>query len=267
MYIGIYNYNRIISCSLILIIALSSCSNKTSLKDEQIKISNSVSTNINDSLTNSIKGNASFNQISTRPNSVILTGFENHRLVTIYINSNESCSKNNRGNYSRYSSDNEDSNKGLKNYVPGIEILYGFNLLNVAHYNMKTEKLDFMFDNPVLIKTLYYPSFHQDSIDKKPINRNYYLVSVYNQDTNRDSLINNKDLRRFFYFDIDNKIKIQLLPNDYSVLRSQYDSKNDVLYLYAKFDANTNGIADNEEPIHIFWINLKNPTQAKLLYK
>ena len=33
-------------------------------------------------ISNSIQGNISFNQIATTPNSLILTGLANHRLVT-----------------------------------------------------------------------------------------------------------------------------------------------------------------------------------------
>jgi len=144
--------------------------------------------------------------------------------------------------------------------------LYGFNLLNIAHYDMKSEKLKFLFDRPALVKTLYYPSTVQDSIDKKPINRDYYLISVYDEDTNKDTLINRKDLRKFYYFDASCTIKTQLVPNDYSVVRSQYDYKNDVMYIFAKQDTNKNGTGDIKEPTHIFWIDLKAPFKAKKMY-
>jgi hypothetical protein len=118
----------------------------------------------------------------------------------------------------------------------------------------------------VLVKSLYYPSFVQDSLYKKPITRNYYLVSAYDVDTNRDTLLNKKDLRRFYYFNATCSEKIQLLPPDYSVVRSEYDPKNDVMYIFARHDDNANGIIDRKEPLHIFWLSLTKPAAAKRLY-
>jgi hypothetical protein len=150
--------------------------------------------------------------------------------------------------------------------MPGIDLLYGYNLLNVGHYDVKTEKLNFLFDRPVLVKSLYYPSFEQDSIDKKPIDRNYFFVSAYDSDTNGDTLINKSDLRRLYYFNADCTEKIQLLPAQYSAMRSQYDYGNDVMYVFARHDENNDGKAEKNEPIHIFWIDLKSPVLSKRLY-
>ena len=150
--------------------------------------------------------------------------------------------------------------------MPGIDILYGYYLLNIGHYGMKTGKLSYLFDHPVLIKTLYYPSFDKDSLDKKPINRDYYMVSVFDEDSNKDGFINNKDLRRLYYVNGDNTIKIQLIPSDYSVIRSQYDSQNDAMYVFASKDENKDGSRNKKEPIHVFWIDLKSPVAAKPLY-
>ena len=45
-----------------------------------------------------------------------------------------------------------------------------------------------------------------------------------------DTLINKKGLRRFYYFNASSTEKIQLIPADYAVVRSQYDPKNDVMF-------------------------------------
>ena len=92
------------------------------------------------------------------------------------------------------------------------------------------------------------------------------MVSVYDEDTNRDTLINRLDLRRFYSFNVSGQERIQLVPPNYSVERSQYDSQNDVMYIYARLDANQNGKIDKKEPLHIFWINLIQPDKAKRLY-
>ncbi|MEP7265018.1 MAG: hypothetical protein ABI772_11000 [Bacteroidota bacterium] len=255
---------------LIISNALVSCSsNKSEQKEEQIRITEAPDSIYSDSLNNSVNGNVAINLLSTTPNSVILTGLPEHRLVTIYKTKvvKTSSGKKYIASYGSSESyyvgedDEEDSH-----FMPGIDIIYGYNLLNIAHYDLQTEKLNYFFDHPALVKTLYYPCFEQDSLDNKPITRNYYLVSVYDEDTNHDTLINNKDLRRFYHFDASCTSKTQIVPKDYSAIRSEYDSKNDVMYLFARKDVNNNGTGDYDEPIHIFWLNLKSPAPAKQLY-
>jgi len=252
--------------ALILINLLSSCRFSHKEKDEQISARTTMEESERDTTLNSIKGNLSFNQINTSPNSVINTGLPDHRLVTVYKWKNKNGKDEGRSSYDQ--SMDYDGNEYLtrEHFMPGFDILYGYYLINIAHYDMKSEKLNFLFDHPVLIKTLYYPSFVQDSLHKKPINRNFYLVSVYDQDTNKDTLLNRKDLRRFYLIDATANIKTQVIPADYSVERSEYDSENDAMYLFARYDADKNGSGEKNEPLHIFWISLKNPGSAKRLY-
>jgi hypothetical protein len=218
---------------------------------------------------NSIRDHQSLNQMATDPSSVVLTGMARHRLVTVYKSKSENkavetatdmYSVYGRTSYESYESDRE------IHFMPGIDLIRGYNLLNIAHYDLVADTMNYMFEHPVLIKSLYYPSFEQDSLSNKPVNRDYYIVSVYDNDTNQDTLINKRDLRRLYYFNASCTQKIQLLPADYSVVRSQYDSMNDVMYLFARLDANHNGVAEKREPLHIFWVNLKSPDKAKRLY-
>ena len=232
--------------------------------EEQITISSiDDNSDSSDSLLNYVTGNITMKQISTFPSKVILTGLIDHRLVSIYkskpINDNNTISK------LRYDN-GEYEDESNTHFMPGIDILFGFNLLNIAHYDLKLEKVNYLFNHPVLVKTLYYPSFIPDSLEKKAINRNFYLVSVYDEDTNKDGLINNKDLRRFYHFNATSILRTQLIPNNYSTIRSQYDSKNDIMYIFAGLDENKNGTQDKTEPIHVFWFSLKTPDKAKLLY-
>ena len=243
----------------------SACSSKKGeMNDEQIRIQDSASeTDKADSMTsNSIRGNLSLNQISTEPNGVVLTGLLQHRLVTVYKSKNERKEKE---RYAKTYYDNYDSERE-EHFMPGIDLIYGYNLLNIAHYDLTTKKLNYLFEHPVLIKSLYYPSFRQDSLYKQPINRDYYLTSVYDADTNMDTLINKKDLRRFYYFSESTSKKTQLVPPDYSVIRSQYDPRNDVMFVFARQDTNNNGAIDKKEPLHIFWFSLKAPDKAARLY-
>lgn len=93
------------------------------------------------------------------------------------------------------------------------------------------------------------------------------MVSVYDEDSNKDGFISVKDLRRFYYFDINGKNKKALIPKNYSVMSSEYDSANDYMYVFAKADTNKNGQMENNEPIDIFWIDLKNPENIGIQYK
>lgn len=250
-----------------LISMTTSCFNKKEKQVEEQISANEVDNDkpLNDSTLNSVSGNLTMKQISTYPNDVILTGLNNHRLVSIYKSRKKSNSRHTILSDVSYDSE-ETGEETYEHFMPGIDILFGYNLLNIAHYGLKTEKGNFLFGHPVLIKTLYYPSFTQDSLDKKPINRDYYLISVYDEDTNKDTLINKKDLRRFYQFDSTGVNRLQIIPKDYSVVKSQYDPKNDAMYIFARHDENKNGTQDDSEPIHVFWFNLKAPAKAKLLY-
>jgi hypothetical protein len=253
-----------IACALLLILNLACSNNRNPDKQEQIRIGDSLGEDSSDTTSaNTIGVNMSLQQIAAYPQRVVLTGMPEHRLVTIY----KSKTKEERGKKNSYRYYYDDSySDGVEHFMPGIDLLFGYNLLNIAHYDLKDEKLNFLFDRPVLVKSLYYPAFVQDSINKKPVNRDYYLVSVYDQDTNADSVINKSDLRRFYYFNASGEDKKKLIPHNYSVVRSQYDSQNDVMYIFARLDSNNNGRIDEQEPLHVFWINLKSPTTSKQLY-
>ena len=207
----------------------------------------------------------------SRPSNVLLTGHADHRLITVYkVNFDSKRGKHYIGSnyfHRSYSYDYyDDTNPMHLHFMPGIEALYGFNLINIAHYNVETKERKNLFENPVFINTLYYPSLRQDSLNNEPITRDYYLVSVYDEDTNKDSLINQKDLRRFYHFNLNGLQRTNLISSDYSVLSSEYDSQNDLMFIFARLDQNANGKREEEEPIHVFWVDLKEPKIAERLY-
>lgn len=205
----------------------------------------------------------------TRPGEVLLTGNKEYRLTPIYkVNLNKKTNKTFIGNTNSYSSYIEYSkgNNWNFNFMPGIEAIYGYNMVNISIYNNKINSQKNIFDSPVLIKTLYFPSFSNDTLNHKPVNRNYYMISVYDEDTNNDGFINVHDLRRFYYFNLKAENKSILIPKNYSVISSQYDFANDYMYVYAKLDSNKNGKGDDNEEVHIYWIDLKNPKNKGKLY-
>jgi len=212
----------------------------------------------------------------TKPSGVLLTGHSQYRLTSIY---KVSYSYDKRGEkatafvgsnhfHQHYYYENEAENGNCWNHhlFPGLETVSGYNMVNVSHYDIDSNVQKYLFKEPVLVKTLYYPSFSVDTLNYKPVLRNYILVSCYDEDTDKDGYINIRDLRRFYYFDIKGGNKKSLLSENYSVYKSEYDSGNDYMYVFARLDENKNGKIDENEPIHIFWIDLKNPNNTGRLY-
>lgn len=202
--------------------------------------------------------------IMTRPSSILMTSYPEYRLTTIYkLNYDkrtESYFAGSNSYYSNYSDlGNSDGNQWNNNFMPGLQAIYGFNLVNVSLKNVKTQIQMFLFEKPVLIKTLYIPSFTKDTLFNKPVKRDYYMISAYDEDSNNDGFINQKDLRRFYFFDINGGNKQNLVPLNYSVISSEYDCDNDFMYVFAQLDENKNGQRDEIEKVHVFWIDLKNP--------
>jgi hypothetical protein len=207
----------------------------------------------------------------TRPGSVLLTGLAKYRLTPVYkLNYNKNDQSYFTGDNSFYScydeSGDNNGNHWHNNFMPGLQAVYGFNMVNVSHYNAEIRKQSMLFPRPVLIKTLYFPAFSSDTLNNQPVNRNYYLISAYDDDSNKDGLINPKDMRHLYVFDMDGLNKKALIPNNYSVISSAYDPANDFMFVYAQLDENNNGQRDATENIHVFWIDLKNPINNGMQY-
>ncbi len=264
----LFTYSTSILLLFLSLSNLSSCKQKgEDKKDEQIRFSDYDERNASDTGINSIIGNITMEQIATKPSSIVLTGLSKHRLVPIYKAKEETKETSNYIITGSWMGDDEGGYSEIEeHFMPGIDVLFGYKLLNLSHYDFTKEKSNFFFTHPVFIKTVYFPAIEQDSINKKPINRNYYLVSVYDEDTNKDTVLNRRDLRRFYHFDSTAVVKTALIPTDYSVIRSQYDYQNDLMYIYARQDKNKNGSSESNEPIHIFWFSLKTPAVAKRTY-
>lgn len=210
-------------------------------------------------------------KLETQPRNVLLTFNPNHRLTPIYkINYDKETKEPFTGSntyHTNWDDEYEDGNNWNRNFMPGFEAIYGYNLVNVSHYNNETKTENKLFDKPVLIKTLYYPAFSKDTLNHQPVKRDFYMVSVYDEDSNKDGFINVKDLRKFYHFDINGMNKKALIPKEYSVMSSEYDSANDFMYIFARKDANQNGQMESNEPVDIFWIDLKNPENVGKQYE
>ena len=210
-------------------------------------------------------------KLETRPRNVLLTNNSAHRLTPIYkVNYNKKTKKPFTGSnsyHTNWEGDYRNGNNWNHNFMPGFEAIYGYNFINISHYNNETKKENKLFEKPVLIKTLYYPTFSKDTLNFKPVNRKYYMVSVYDEDSNKDGFINVKDLRKLYHYDIEGNNKKNLIPENYSVMSSEYDSAKDFMYVFAKSDKNGNGQIEQTEPTDIFWIDLNNPENTGIQYQ
>ena len=210
-------------------------------------------------------------KLETQPRNVLLTFNPEHRLTPIYkVNYDKKTKKTFTGSnsyHTNWDDDYEDGNNWNRNFMPGFEAIYGYNFVNVSHYNNTTKTENKLFEKPVLIKTLYYPAFSKDTLNYKPVKRDFYMISVYDEDSNKDGFINVKDLRKFYHFDINGLNKKLLIPKEYSVMSSEYDSANDYMYIFARKDTNQNGQMESNEPMDIFWIDLKSPENVGKQYK
>lgn len=252
---------------LVYTISIVACS-RDRVQEEQISaLEEPTPFNPEDTL-NSVKNSLPLSAIVTYPQKVVLTGLPQHRLVSVYKQIPKEGKKNRATDWSNYYNDRDGwESEEYQHYMPGLDLLFGYNLLNLAHYDMKSEQLNYLFNRPVLVKSFYYPSVKPDSVgNRKPINRDYFFVSAFDEDTNNDTLINRHDLRRFYHFNASCDVKTQVIPPDYNVIRSQYDSGNDVMYIFARHDQNKNGKSEDREPVHVFWIDLKAAATAKRLY-
>lgn len=255
-----------IALSLFILLHFFGCSNHELEKQKGISLAQTEeSENIND-----LENNQKFNDLKTKPGKVLLTGNLNHRLISVfkvnYSPKNKEYFTGSNAFHRHYYYNDEYHHEGYRNFMPGLCATYGYNMLNVSHYNLQNDSQNTFFTKPVLIKTLYYPSASQDSINNKPVNRNYYLVTAYNQDTNNDSIINHNDLRRLFHFDVNGNNKTQLIPSNYSVIGSEYDDANDHMIIRARIDTDNNGQINLNEATHVFWVDLKKPKMAKRVY-
>ncbi len=210
--------------------------------------------------------------IKTRPTSVLMTGHADYRLTTIYkLNYDKKDDYYYTGSNNFYRNYEElgytKGNQWHYNFMPGLQAVYGYNLVNISLKNTNTNKESTLFNKPVLIKTLYIPSFSNDTLLNEPVKRNYYMISAYDEDTNKDGYINTKDLRRFYVFNLSGREKENLIPLNYSVVSSEYDCANDYMYVFTQLDENKNGQIEETENVHIYWIDLKNPRNNGLQYK
>lgn len=244
-----------------------------SCADEKIKEKGFDVEEIVENKTNSNGLSKDSLKFRTQPSKILTTANADHVLMTLFKINHKTDTTQTFVGSNEFHQNFQDSykmdaygNNWNGNIVAGFQAVYGYKMVNVAHYNFKLQKQNTFFEKPVLIKTLYFPSNTKDTLNFKPISRNFYLVSCYDEDTNKDKKINFNDLRRIYYFDINGANKTCLIPRNYAVVGSDYDSVNDFLYVYTKFDKNNNGLIEGLENLHMFYIDLKNPLVAVKMY-
>lgn len=252
------------SIIFLIILGLFACNQEKKVKEQYISLSE---TSMTFDTSRGLNSSNNFSQLNTSPNDLIPTGISNIKILPIYkipLNKDKNICY---GEQTTYDGEKELLKEDdYKYYMPGIDIIKGYNLVNIGHYNIEKSELTYFFKKPVLIKNLYFPGVHKDSLNQKETTRNFFLVSAYDEDTNQDSLINNQDFRKLFYVDLLNQTQISLLPKEFSAIRSSYDFKSDIMTIRARNDENKNGNLEATEPISIFLLDFKNPKTLKKVY-
>ena len=251
----------------LFVICLGACSGNN-LDEKGFSVSEAEEADNNEHANGFHKDSLKF---ATRPVGILLTADKEHRLTPVYKvnynkrdNSTFTGSNNFHYNYSEISE--LPGNVWHGHYLPGYDVVYGYNFVNISHYNTKTRLSGKFFEKPVLIKSLYFPAFLKDSLNFQPVHRKHYLVSVYDEDTNKDGMINRSDLRRFYAFDINAQNRSLIIPKNQSVVSAEYDPDNDHLYVFTRADQNNNGTIDELEDVHVFWIDLNDPLKSGVVY-
>ena len=70
--------------------------------------------------------------------------------------------------------------------MAGFETIYGDEMVNVSLFDVEKQEQKLFFEKPVLIENVYYPSATRDTLQNKNVNRNFYMISCYDEDTDKD---------------------------------------------------------------------------------
>jgi len=243
--------------------------NEKEVKEKGFRISESSTSEVDSVNSNGV--NESDKNRKTKSVDLLATANPNVKVIPIFlVNYNEKQKLHFTGSnafYYNYNDDLKTKGNSWKSIIPGFEALYGYNLVNIFHFDQQKNEGKNLFEKSVLIKTLYFPTKELDSLKNKPIKRNYYMVSVYDQDTNKDNYLNIKDLRRFYFFDENGINKEAIVPLNYSVIGAFFDETNDFLYIDAKEDVNKDGKINKNETVTLFYLDLNNPKNKGIVYK
>ena len=95
--------------------------------------------------------------------------------------------------------------------------------------------------------------------------KNMTLVSVIQEDTNHDGLLNESDHELTYLSDLSFKKSVQITPPAVQLLGWDVDSQGEKLYLYVRKDSNKNGKYDNLDERSILFTSTKRPALAQRL--
>lgn len=206
----------------------------------------------------------------TRPRTVLVTGLPQFRLTPIMkLNWGEDKRSTFYGSIEYRISWEEDVigvNVWNSHVVPGYDAACGYNIVNLSHFDTQARTKRNIFENPVLVKTIYFPTIDHDTLNGQPVHRNSYMISVFDEDTNKDGFVNQNDLRRFYHFALPGLEKTPLVPSNESVLSGEYDPGTDFMYVFTRRDLNKNGFIDGADEWHVHWIDMKDPRNHGEMY-
>ena len=122
-------------------------------------------------------------------------------------------------------------------------------------------------DTDVVLSFPFKDTILEAGMSKEDVGREERFLHIEVDSKDIDTLEEPKVLTNFKLVDKNGEKQDTLVGTNYSVYKSEYDPDNDLLYAFARLDLDNNGQIDDTEPIHIFGINLKNPSKHFQLYK
>ncbi len=136
---------------LLAIISLISCSREEKKKDEHLTIDEFNREAETDSVTG-LKPETNFTKVPMSPGNVLMTGMNRYRLVPIYkvrSKSDRNLHLYEESTYYGFADEKRDEDE-FHYFMPGIDIVHGYNLINIGHYDVDFGKLSYFFDRPSL---------------------------------------------------------------------------------------------------------------------
>ena len=98
------------------------------------------------------------------------------------------------------------------------------------------------------------------------VNQQVFLYEVYDQDSNKDGLIDGGDIKALFISDDMGKNFKKISIDRHELIDWQFIISTDRLYFRTVEDINKNGRFDSTDSIHYYYINVKDKTYSPITY-
>lgn len=136
------------------------------------------------------------------------------------------------------------------------------NLTNLIFEEPNTEKPQRKLTDKVLnITTIKYLRTFA-----KKISRHYILYNLQDKDTNRDGVLDNKDIETLYLSNLDGTDFRKITPENQNLNAIQLEPWYNRLYFITIEDSNKDGKFDRRDKYHYFYVNFTNPDYKIIEY-